>query len=143
MELVQKVAHRGSTAPESIAIRYDKKSHTYHQLIVSAKNISTLLSNADLNTVSSNIVLCITYSVLQATEHAEVFKILEEENAKKYVLYAIFFETITFLVFDEEMVKISTHNGSAHSGYNLSNVFGKIIISVMITAFFLLPVESL
>lgn len=54
MELVQKVAHRGSTAPESIAIRYDKKSHTYHQLIASAKNISNLLSNADLNTVNGH-----------------------------------------------------------------------------------------
>lgn len=54
MELVKKVAHRGSTAPDSIAIRSDQKSHSYHQLIESAKNISNLLSGADLKTVSPN-----------------------------------------------------------------------------------------
>ncbi|XP_057773093.1 probable CoA ligase CCL8 isoform X2 [Salvia miltiorrhiza] len=53
MELVKKVAHRGSTAPDSIAIRSDQKSHTYHQLVESAKNISNLLSSADLKTVNS------------------------------------------------------------------------------------------
>lgn len=55
MELVKKVSHRGSTAPDSIAIRSDQKSYTYHQLIESAKNISNLLSSADLKSVSSNI----------------------------------------------------------------------------------------
>lgn len=51
MELVKAVAKRGSTSPESIAIRSDKKSHTYHQLISSARKISSLL-NADLKNVS-------------------------------------------------------------------------------------------
>ncbi|KAH6832447.1 AMP-dependent synthetase and ligase family protein [Perilla frutescens var. hirtella] len=52
MELVKKVVHRGSTAPQSIAIRSDKTSHTYHQLILSAKNISNLLANADIKSVN-------------------------------------------------------------------------------------------
>ncbi|KAL8465922.1 hypothetical protein ACS0TY_035143 [Phlomoides rotata] len=47
MELVKTVAKKGSTSPESIAIRSDKKSHTYHQLISSARKISSLLLNAD------------------------------------------------------------------------------------------------
>ncbi|KAL1551526.1 putative CoA ligase ccl8 [Salvia divinorum] len=52
MELVKKVAHRGSTSPDSIAIRSDQKSHTYRQLVGAAKNISNLLSTADLKTVN-------------------------------------------------------------------------------------------
>lgn len=51
------------------------------------------------------------------------------------MFYAIFVETVTFLVFDEEMVKISTHNGSAHSGYNLSNVFGKLLSASLLLLF--------
>lgn len=55
MELVKKVSHRGSTSPDSIAIRSDQKSHTYRQLFEAAKNISNTLSTADLKTVSSNL----------------------------------------------------------------------------------------
>ncbi|KAK6125006.1 hypothetical protein DH2020_041280 [Rehmannia glutinosa] len=51
MELVKAVANKGSLSPDSIAIRADQKSHSYHQLILSAKKISNLLSNADLKTV--------------------------------------------------------------------------------------------
>ncbi|KAI3455451.1 hypothetical protein Pfo_012114 [Paulownia fortunei] len=52
MEVVKAVAHRGFISPESIAIRADKKSHSYHQLILSARKISNLLSNADLKIVN-------------------------------------------------------------------------------------------
>ncbi|XP_042052512.1 probable CoA ligase CCL8 [Salvia splendens] len=52
MELANKVSHRGSTSPDSIAIRSDKKCHTYRQLVEAAKNISKILSAADLKTVN-------------------------------------------------------------------------------------------
>ncbi|XP_042049483.1 probable CoA ligase CCL8 [Salvia splendens] len=52
MELAKKVSHRVSTSPDSIAIKSDKKSHTYRQLVEAAKNISNTLSTADLKTVN-------------------------------------------------------------------------------------------
>ncbi|PIN13691.1 Acyl-CoA synthetase [Handroanthus impetiginosus] len=54
MELVKAIAHNGSIAPESIAIRGDKKSHSYRQLLLSAKKISNLLFNADLK-IGNNV----------------------------------------------------------------------------------------
>ncbi|KAK4428114.1 Malonate--CoA ligase [Sesamum alatum] len=51
MELVKAVVHRGSISPESIAITADQKSHSYHELILSARKISNLLTGADLNSV--------------------------------------------------------------------------------------------
>ncbi|KAL2539182.1 Malonate--CoA ligase [Abeliophyllum distichum] len=53
MELVRAVASTGSSSPESIAIRADHKSYTYHQLISSARKISSLLCSADLKTTDS------------------------------------------------------------------------------------------
>lgn len=52
MELVKAVVSKGSTTPQSIAIRAEQKSYTYLQLISSAWKISNLLNNADLKTVS-------------------------------------------------------------------------------------------
>ncbi|GER48338.1 acyl-CoA synthetase family member 3 [Striga asiatica] len=52
MELGKTVATRGSTFPESIAIRADKKSYSYHQLILSAKRISDLLNGSNLKSVN-------------------------------------------------------------------------------------------
>ncbi|KAL3528732.1 hypothetical protein ACH5RR_008054 [Cinchona calisaya] len=51
MELVKAVASKGSETEQSIAIRSEQKSYTYHQLISSAWRISTLLCNGDLKTV--------------------------------------------------------------------------------------------
>ncbi|KZV26078.1 malonate--CoA ligase [Dorcoceras hygrometricum] len=50
MELVEAVARRESISPGSIAIRADQKSYSYHQLISSARTISSLLCNPDLKT---------------------------------------------------------------------------------------------
>lgn len=54
MELVKAVSQRGSVSPDSIAIRGDQKSHSYHQLILSARKISSLLLNANSKNVSGN-----------------------------------------------------------------------------------------
>ncbi|KAL0415213.1 UNVERIFIED_CONTAM: Malonate--CoA ligase [Sesamum latifolium] len=54
MELVKAVAHRGSISPDSIAVTADQKSHSYHQLILSARKISNLLTGADLNIVKGS-----------------------------------------------------------------------------------------
>lgn len=51
MELVEAVARKESTSPGSIAIRADQQSYSYHQLISSARMISSLFFNADLKTV--------------------------------------------------------------------------------------------
>ncbi|KAI5651271.1 hypothetical protein M9H77_37276 [Catharanthus roseus] len=53
MELVKAVVSKGSTTPQSIAIRAEQKSYTYLQLISSAWKISNLLNNADLKTVDA------------------------------------------------------------------------------------------
>ncbi|KAL7140158.1 hypothetical protein ABFS83_09G103600 [Erythranthe nasuta] len=47
MEIVKAVAQKGSLSPKSIAIRADQNSHSYHQLILSARKISNLLLNPD------------------------------------------------------------------------------------------------
>ncbi|CAA0830484.1 Malonate--CoA ligase [Striga hermonthica] len=52
MELAKTVATRGSIFPERVAIRADKKSYSYHQLILSAKKISNLLNGANLKSVN-------------------------------------------------------------------------------------------
>ncbi|KAG8379973.1 hypothetical protein BUALT_Bualt07G0145200 [Buddleja alternifolia] len=52
MELVKAVAGAGSVSPGRIALRADQKSHSYHQLILSARKISSLLFNADLKAVN-------------------------------------------------------------------------------------------
>ncbi|KAL0319268.1 UNVERIFIED_CONTAM: Malonate--CoA ligase [Sesamum angustifolium] len=55
MELVKAVAHRGSISPESIAVTADQKRHSYHQLILSARKISSnLLTGADLHSVKGS-----------------------------------------------------------------------------------------
>ncbi|KAK4395232.1 Malonate--CoA ligase [Sesamum angolense] len=55
MELVKAVAHRGSISPESIAVTADQKSHSYHQLILSARKISSnLLTGANLHSVKGS-----------------------------------------------------------------------------------------
>ncbi|KAL2243324.1 UNVERIFIED_CONTAM: Malonate--CoA ligase [Sesamum indicum] len=54
MELVKAVANRGSISPESIAVTAHEKSHSYHQLILSAVKISNLLTGADLRSVKGN-----------------------------------------------------------------------------------------
>ncbi|KAK4482040.1 hypothetical protein RD792_012962, partial [Penstemon davidsonii] len=48
MELVKAVAERGSISPGSIAIIADEKRHSYNQLMLSARKISSLLCNSDL-----------------------------------------------------------------------------------------------
>ncbi|KAL3528748.1 hypothetical protein ACH5RR_008070 [Cinchona calisaya] len=50
-ELVKAVASKGSETGQSIAIRSEQKSYTYHQLISSAWRISCLLCNGDFKTV--------------------------------------------------------------------------------------------
>ena len=52
MELVKAVASKGSQTGQSIAVRSEQKSYSYHQLISSAWRISTLLCNGGLKTVS-------------------------------------------------------------------------------------------
>ena len=52
MELVKKVCRRGTEAADSIAIRAERKSYSYKQLISSAWEISDLLCNSGLETVS-------------------------------------------------------------------------------------------
>ncbi|GFP96008.1 malonate--coa ligase [Phtheirospermum japonicum] len=54
MELAKAVASRGSIFPQSIAIRADQKSYSYHQLILSAKKISDLLNTADFKVANGN-----------------------------------------------------------------------------------------
>ncbi|KAL3631909.1 putative CoA ligase ccl8 [Castilleja foliolosa] len=54
MELAKAVASRGSIFPQSIAIRADQKSYSYHQLMLSAKKISDLLTSADLKVANGN-----------------------------------------------------------------------------------------
>ncbi|XP_071901488.1 probable CoA ligase CCL8 isoform X3 [Coffea arabica] len=50
MELVKAVASKGSQTGQSIAVRSEQKSYSYHQLISSAWRISTLLCNGGLKT---------------------------------------------------------------------------------------------
>ncbi|XP_051136024.1 probable CoA ligase CCL8 [Andrographis paniculata] len=47
MAFVKTVDSRGSKFPENIAIRATKENYSYHQLILSAKKISNLLTNTD------------------------------------------------------------------------------------------------
>lgn len=52
MEVVKKVYRQGTAAADSIAIRAEHKSYSYKQLISSAWEISDLLCNSGLETVS-------------------------------------------------------------------------------------------
>ncbi|CAI9773607.1 unnamed protein product [Fraxinus pennsylvanica] len=65
-ELIRTVASTGSISPKSIAVRTDHKSYTYHQLILSARKISSLLCNADLK---NDVAM-----ILSTEDHQELMK---------------------------------------------------------------------
>ncbi|KAH9624929.1 hypothetical protein KSS87_008378, partial [Heliosperma pusillum] len=55
MEVVKAVAKQGSAASNSIAVRADKKSYSYSQVILSAQKISSLLSTSVFYSISEGI----------------------------------------------------------------------------------------
>ncbi|KNA22452.1 hypothetical protein SOVF_033320 [Spinacia oleracea] len=52
MEVVKAVASHGSGASDSVAVRADRKSYSYRQIILSAERISSLLSSSDSQSIS-------------------------------------------------------------------------------------------
>ncbi|XP_057248040.1 probable CoA ligase CCL8 isoform X2 [Beta vulgaris subsp. vulgaris] len=52
MEVVKAIAKQGSAASNSVAVRADRKSYSYRQLISSAEKISSLLRTSDSQSIS-------------------------------------------------------------------------------------------
>ncbi|KAL6497018.1 putative CoA ligase ccl8 [Orobanche gracilis] len=100
MELAKAVASRGSIFPESIAVISDQKSYSYHQLILSAKKISDLLTGADLNIANEAELLHVMNDsdismILSTEDHLELMKAVAAKTNSELSLLPQVPNTIT------------------------------------------------